>query len=74
MPCSDLRYETQLPRGLREAWTTTFPLYHDYNKCIKCMRCVQICDKVQSLSIWDVAGTGGRTTIDVSRISWTPPR
>lgn len=66
MPCSDLRYETQLPRGLRGAWTTTFALYHDYNKCIKCMRCVQICDKVQSLSIWDVAGTGGRTTIDVS--------
>lgn len=59
-------YETQLPRGLRGAWTTTFPLYHDYNKCIKCMRCVQICDKVQSLSIWDVSGTGGRTTVDVS--------
>lgn len=62
----DVPYETQLPRGLRGAWTTTFPLYHDYSKCIKCMRCVQICDKVQSLSIWDVAGTGGRTTIDVS--------
>ncbi len=59
-------YETQLPKGLRGAWTTTFPLYHDYNKCIKCMRCVQICDKIQSLSIWDVAGTGGRTTVDVS--------
>ena len=59
-------YETQLPHGLRGAWTTTFPLYHDYNKCIKCMRCVQVCDKVQSLGIWDVAGTGGRTTIDVS--------
>ena len=59
-------YETQLPKGLRGAWTTTFPLYHDYNKCIKCMRCIQICDKVQSLGIWDVSGTGGRTTIDVS--------
>ena len=60
-------YETQLPLGLRGKWTTTFPLYHDYNKCIKCMRCIQICDKVQSLSIWDVAGTGGRTQVDVSR-------
>ena len=59
-------YDSQLPRGLRGAWTTTFPLYHDYNKCIKCMRCIQICDKVQSLSIWDVSGTGGRTTVDVS--------
>jgi len=62
----DLPYETQLPVGLRGAWTTTFPLYHDYNKCIKCMRCIQVCDKVQTLSIWDVAGTGGRTVVDVS--------
>ena len=59
-------YETQLPQGLRSAWTTTFPLYHDYNKCIKCMRCIQICNKVQTLGIWDVAGTGSRTTVDVS--------
>ena len=61
-----VHYETQLPRGLRGAWTTTFPLYHDYNKCLKCMRCIQVCDKVQTLSIWDVSGTGGRTMIDVS--------
>ncbi len=59
-------YEVQLPLGRRGKWTKTFPLYHDYNKCIKCMRCIQICDKVQTLHIWDVAGTGGRTTVDVS--------
>jgi len=59
-------YETQLPHGLRRAWTTTFPLFHDYRKCIKCMRCIQICDKIQTLKIWDLAGTGGRTTVDVS--------
>lgn len=59
-------YEPQLPKGLRSAWTTTFPLFHDYNKCIKCMRCIQICNKVQSLGIWDIAGTGSRTTVDVS--------
>ena len=61
-----LPFETQLPKGLRGAWTTTFPLYRDYNKCIKCMRCIQICEKVQTLKVWDLAGTGGRTTIDVS--------
>ena len=59
-------YESQLPKGLRSAWTTTFPLFHDYSKCIKCMRCIQICNKVQSLGIWDIAGTGSRTTVDVS--------
>ena len=30
------------------------------------MRCVQICDKVQSLNVWDVSNTGSRTTVDVS--------
>ena len=61
-----LPYETQLPQGLRKAWTTTFPLFHDYNKCIKCMRCIQVCEKIQTLGIWDLSSTGGRTTIDVS--------
>ncbi len=47
-------------------WTTTFPLYRDAAKCIKCMRCVQICDKVQTLNVWDVEGTGSHTTVDIS--------
>ena len=44
-----------------------FPLIRDSGKCIKCMRCVQVCDKIQGLNIWDVAGTGSRTTVDVSK-------
>ena len=42
------------------------PIVREASKCIKCMRCVQICDKVQGMHIWDVAGTGSRTTVDVS--------
>ncbi|MGN0161413.1 MAG: NADH-dependent [FeFe] hydrogenase, group A6 [Lachnospiraceae bacterium] len=42
-----------------------FPLIRDASKCIKCMRCVQVCDKVQSLNIWDVVNTGSRTTVNV---------
>ena len=59
-------YPPDLARGKKAFWTTTFPLYRDTNKCIKCMRCVQVCDKIQSLSVWDVSGSGSRTTIDVS--------
>ena len=59
-------YPTDLARGKKAEWTTTFPLYRDVNKCIKCMRCIQVCDKVQSLSVWDISGSGARTTIDVS--------
>ena len=60
----DTPYETVLP--LRR-WNKALPLQRDAAKCIKCMRCVQICDKVQSLNIWDVAGTGSRTTVNVSK-------
>ncbi len=47
-------------------WNQNFPLIRDSKKCIKCMRCVQICDKVQSVHIWDVQNTGSRTTVDVA--------
>lgn len=47
-------------------WDKDFPLIRDSAKCIKCMRCIQICDKVQGLHIWDVVGTGSRTTVNVS--------
>lgn len=59
-------YEEDLPHGIHAMWTTTFPLYRDAKKCIKCMRCVQVCDKIQGLGIWDVEGTGSRTTVNVA--------
>ena len=42
------------------------PIVRDASKCIKCMRCIQVCDKIQGMHIWDLAGTGSRTTVDVS--------
>lgn len=44
-------------------WDTQFPLIRNASKCIKCMRCVQVCDKVQNLHVWDVTNTGARTTV-----------
>ena len=58
----DSAYETKLAKNVS---SHGFPLIRTASKCIKCMRCVQICDKVQSLNIWEVANTGGRTTIGV---------
>ena len=59
----DIPYTEELER---QPWNKKFPLLRDSTKCIKCMRCVQVCDKVQGLGIWDVEGTGSRTTIQVS--------
>ena len=42
------------------------PVVRIENRCVRCMRCVQICEKVQTMGIWDLAGTGSRTTVDVS--------
>ena len=49
-----------------QPWNKNFPLIRDSAKCIKCMRCIQVCDRVQSLNIWDLEGTGSRTTVNVA--------
>ncbi len=59
----DLPYKRELPYS---PWSKSFPLIRDFSKCIKCMRCVQVCDKIQGMNIWDVANTGSRTTVDVT--------
>ena len=46
-------------------WNDRFPIIRDASKCIKCMRCVNICEKVQGLGVWEVINTGYRTTIHV---------
>lgn len=54
----EVKYETR-------DWDNSIPLIRDFTKCIKCMRCVQVCEKVQSLGVWDVVNTGARTTVNV---------
>ena len=43
------------------------PVVRVENRCIKCMRCVQVCEKVQGMGIWDLMGTGSHTTIGVAK-------
>ncbi len=47
-------------------WNQDFPLIRDESRCVKCMRCIQICNKVQGIGVWDLVNTGGRTTVAVS--------
>ncbi|MBR0082113.1 MAG: (2Fe-2S)-binding protein [Clostridia bacterium] len=62
---TDLPFEKKLPKVQRP---TGFPLVRDDSKCIKCMRCVQVCDKIQASNVWDVINTGAQTTVAVSKV------
>lgn len=59
----EIPFKTEIER---QPWDKSFPLIRDSSKCVKCMRCIQVCDKVQGLNIWDVEGTGSRTTVNVA--------
>ncbi len=56
----DIPFKTVIER---QAWDPQLPLIRDGGKCIKCMRCVQVCEKIQTMNIWDIAGTGKRTGV-----------
>ncbi len=47
-------------------WNYKVPLIRDASKCIKCMRCIQVCDKIQGMNVWDITGSGYRTTVGVA--------
>lgn len=54
------------PKDLpKQKGSKTFPLIREYDKCIKCMRCIQVCDKIQATHVWDVVNSGGKSTVDV---------
>ena len=63
---NNLIYNPYPKRIPSKPWAITNYLIRDESKCVKCMRCIQICDKVQGMHIWDVVGTGSRTTVGVS--------
>jgi len=58
----DTRFEEQIEAF---EWNTAIPLIRDAGKCIKCMRCINVCDNVQATHIWDLKNRGSRTTIGV---------
>lgn len=65
MNINDVPFEQDFEK---RSWDLGFPLIRNASKCIKCMRCVQICDKIQSLGIWDIVNTGKRTSVGVSKM------
>lgn len=58
----ELPYQKRLP-NLR--WDKTFPLIRNNDKCINCLRCIQICDEVQATGIWDLTNRGSHSQVNV---------
>ena len=48
-----------------QPWDMSLPLIRASGKCIKCMRCIQVCDNIQAMRVWELTGTGGRAKIGV---------
>lgn len=59
--------DPRFPKKIEQAaWPQDFPLIRDADKCIKCMRCIQVCDKVQAVGVWDQKNRATRSTIGVT--------
>lgn len=46
-------------------WNTSFPLIRDSSKCVKCLRCVQVCAKIQGCDVWDIENRATRLAVGV---------
>ncbi|MDR0885031.1 MAG: [FeFe] hydrogenase, group A [Clostridiales Family XIII bacterium] len=53
------------PELTKKKWDDTLPLIRDDSKCIRCMRCIGVCDYVQQMKVWDVLGSGARAKVGV---------
>ena len=58
----DEPYETKLPKN---RWNVKLPLIRTDSKCIKCLRCIDVCDKVQGMKVWDLLGVGKNARVGV---------
>ena len=46
-------------------WDEGFPLIRDSSKCVRCLRCVQVCHKVQGCDVWDIKNRATRLDVGV---------
>ncbi len=51
--------------GAKQKWDSRLPILRDSSKCIKCLRCVSVCEKVQSLRVWEMTGSGAHAAVRV---------
>ena len=59
---SDLPYEKRL---MHDPWNKDYPLIRNNDKCINCLRCIQVCEKIQGIGVWDLANRATHTSVNV---------
>ncbi len=62
----NLQEEPFEKRPFPSKWDRTFPLIRDGSRCIQCLRCVNVCEKIQSLGVWSLTGTGKHARVEVT--------
>ena len=51
--------DTTYPKKVaKDRWDASLPFIRRDSKCISCLRCVNVCSKVQTMDVWDLAGLG----------------
>ena len=52
-------------RVAKDKWDAALPLQRKNSRCISCLRCVNVCDKMQGMKVWDLLGLGSRAKVAV---------
>ena len=52
-------------RIAKDKWDKELPLQRKNSRCITCLRCVSVCDKMQGMKVWDLLGLGSRAKVAV---------
>ena len=52
-------------RIAKDRWDRELPLQRRDSRCISCLRCVNVCDRMQGMKVWDLLGLGSRAKVGV---------
>jgi NADH-quinone oxidoreductase subunit G len=58
----DTPYVKDIPKN---NWPEDLILIREESKCVKCLRCINVCKNIQDLGVWETHGAGARMTVGV---------
>ena len=52
--------------GIMDEVAVTTPIVRNDAKCVKCMRCIEVCEKIQGQGVWALLGSGKHARVGVA--------